>query len=118
MKWAFVGAMALGLMAAAAASAAPVKAKVAQGVVVGESTDGVAVFRGIPFAAPPVGDLRWKPPQAPAKWTGERAATQFGAQCMQGSRPGGPPVSEDCLYLNINAPAGAKNAPVMVWIHG
>jgi para-nitrobenzyl esterase len=112
-------AVALGLLAAAgSAAAAPVKAKVAQGVVVGEATDGIATWRGIPFAAPPVGDLRWKPPQAPAKWTGERAATQFSANCMQAQRPGSAAVSEDCLYLNINAPAGAKNAPVMVWIHG
>jgi para-nitrobenzyl esterase len=118
MKRIFAGVLALGLLAAGAAHAAPVKAKVAQGVVVGEAADGVAVFRGIPFAAPPVGDLRWKPPQAPAKWSGERPASQFGAQCMQATRPGSPPASEDCLYLNINAPAGAKNAPVMVWIHG
>src|SRR5204862_4642955 len=112
-------ALALGLMAAAGyAVAAPVKANVAQGVVVGEPADGIAVFRGIPFAAPPVGDLRWKPPQAPARWTGDKAATQFGPTCMQGARPAGPTMSEDCLYLNINAPAGAKNAPVMVWIHG
>lgn len=92
-----------------------------QGVV----ADGVASFKGIPFAAPPVGDLRWKPP-APAKpWTGVRKADAYASGCMQD--PGmlkmmgaAANVSEDCLYLNVWT--AAKNAgekrPVMVWIHG
>ncbi len=90
------------------------------------SNDGqVRTFLGIPYAAPPVGPLRWKPPQPAAKWSGVRSATSFGPRCMQTHlypdmvfRDSGP--SEDCLTLNVWAPA-AKNAapfPVMVWIHG
>ncbi len=90
------------------------------------SRDGqVQTFLGIPYAAPPVGPLRWKAPQPAAKWSGVRSATSFGPRCMQTHlypdmvfRDSGP--SEDCLTLNVWAPA-AKNAaplPVMVWIHG
>jgi para-nitrobenzyl esterase len=92
----------------------------------GRSPD-VRVYRGVPFAAPPVGDLRWKPPQPAASWQGVRQATQFGNACSQppfpsngiyGSSP--PPISEDCLYLNIWTPAKSADdrLPVMVWIHG
>lgn len=99
----------------------------ASGLVQGTvSTDGkVRIYEGIPFAAPPVGDLRWKPPQPVAPWQGVRSATQFGARCMQGRifadmvfRDDGP--SEDCLYLNIWTPAESADAklPVMVWIYG
>jgi para-nitrobenzyl esterase len=86
---------------------------------------GVRVFKGIPFAAPPVGALRWKAPQPAAKWTGVRHATEFGSRCMQWQvfgdmifRDAGP--SEDCLYLNVWTPAkSAKDRlPVMVWIYG
>jgi para-nitrobenzyl esterase len=91
---------------------------------------GVTAFLGIPYAAPPVGDLRWRPPQAASPWTGVRNADHFGASCMQnqaGSRlpwteefmtQG--PISEDCLFLNVwtaAANAGAKQA-VMFWIYG
>lgn len=88
---------------------------------------GVRVYRGIPFAAPPVGDLRWKPPQPPAAWQGVREAKEFSNACWQTPYPAGsiyqsklPPLSEDCLYLNIWTPAkSAKDRlPVMVWIHG
>ena len=117
MKLALAGAIALAF--AGAAYAEPVKAKTANGVVVGDLAAGIASYKGIPFAAPPVGDLRWKSPQPVANWAGERAATEFGASCMQNSRLGAEAkVSEDCLYLNVFAPAGARNAPVMVWIHG
>ena len=88
--------------------------------------NAVLAFKGIPFAAPPVGELRWKPPAAPASWEGERDATAFSKACVQpssteGFYAQGPiPQSEDCLYLNVWAPAGASDAkvPVMVWIHG
>ncbi len=83
-------------------------------------------YLGIPFAAPPVGDLRWKPPIAPARWSGIRAATDFGARCMQIAPPGSDMVfrdagpSEDCLTLNVWTPAQNSRAhlPVMVWIYG
>src|SRR5205085_6560625 len=89
-----------------------------------DSASGVLVFRGIPYAAPPVGALRWRPPRAPAHWTGLRHADRLGHNCMQ-SQPYGDidpyaaGVSEDCLYLNVwtNSLGGARR-PVMVWIHG
>lgn len=117
MKSLFAGALTLSLFCAGAAAADPVKVKIAQGSLTGDQTAGVVSFRGIPFAAPPVGDLRWKPPQSAPNWSGDRAATEFSANCVQASR-GGPKSSEDCLYLNVNSPVGAKAAPVMVWIHG
>jgi para-nitrobenzyl esterase len=114
----FIGACTSAPETAIAADGKP-RAKTASGVVVGELVGDIATYKGIPFAAPPIGDLRWKPPQPAASWTGERAATSYGASCSQNSRLGAEAkVSEDCLYLNVYAPKGAKNAPVMVWIHG
>jgi len=89
-----------------------------------ESGDGkVRIFLGIPYAAPPVGPLRWKPPQPPAPWKDVREATAFGPRCMQPDlmksvvfRDSGP--SEDCLTLNVWAPKDASKLPVMVWIYG
>ncbi|HEY7285374.1 MAG TPA: carboxylesterase family protein [Vicinamibacterales bacterium] len=107
-------------------SAAPDTVKVDGGRIAGTAASGVRVFRGIPFAAPPVGDLRWKAPQPVSPWDGVRAADKFGPQCVQTPYPAGSvyamepaPQSEDCLYLNIwtTANAGDKR-PVMVWIHG
>ncbi len=101
--------------------------KTAQGKVDGKlSADGqVREFLGIPFAAPPVGPLRWKPPQPAAKWRGVRAATAFGSRCMQAAVYSDmifrdPGQSEDCLTLNVWTPAKDKHAklPVMVWIFG
>jgi para-nitrobenzyl esterase len=98
--------------------------KTAQGKVEGKmSPDGqVRVFLGIPFAAPPVGPLRWKPPQPAAKWSGVRQTTAFGDHCMQsgGSMFRKAGQSEDCLTLNVWTPAGVTHGklPVMVWIYG
>ncbi len=99
--------------------------KTDSGTVEGEDDGAVHAFLGIPYAAPPVGDLRWKPPIAAAKWAGVRKATEFGAHCMQGNvfgdmnfRDAG--GSEDCLFLNVWVPATAnsRKLPVMVWIYG
>jgi para-nitrobenzyl esterase len=109
-----------------AASAEVAKVKIDSGTLVGSNTAGVNVFKGVPYATPPVGDLRWTPTRPPAAWNGERDATKFALPCSQpmsadGKPNGGGafgPYSEDCLYLNVWAPANAKNAPVMVWLHG
>ena len=100
-------------------------AETVSGRVEGRSENGQSVFRGIPFAAPPVGPLRWRPPQAPAPWNGVRDAGKFGNVCPQRLGDGeyslkDVPMGEDCLTLNIWSPdmrPGAK-LPVMVWIHG
>jgi para-nitrobenzyl esterase len=114
-------------MAFAAHAAAPVKAKIDSGVLVGSGDAGVNVFKGVPFAKPPVGELRWAPPQVPAKWASEYDATQFKLPCPQTTNPDGKTpngggvagaTQEDCLYLNVWAPANAKNAPVMLWLYG
>lgn len=96
------------------------------GVLQGSLQDGVMSFKGIPFAAPPVGNLRWRPPQPAAAWRGVRNATQYGQDCMQLPDPteaaplGATTPSEDCLVLNVWAPArrAAKQSAVMVFIHG
>jgi para-nitrobenzyl esterase len=117
----------MGVQTVAFAQIRYVQLKTADGVLEGVvSADGkVRTFKGIPFAAPPVGPLRWKAPQPPAPWTGVRKASEYGARCMQGSiysdmifHDTGP--SEDCLYLNLWMPAnpGRAKLPVMVWIYG
>ena len=87
------------------ASAAPRPVATQSGRVQGVEGDGVTTWLGIPFAAPPVGDLRWRAPEPPVAWQGVRLADHFGAPCMQNGPPGAPgadlPRSEDCLYLNI-----------------
>ncbi|HEY2710606.1 MAG TPA: carboxylesterase family protein [Caulobacteraceae bacterium] len=107
------------LLTTSAAVAAPVH--IAQGDLTGVTVGAVESFKGIPFAAPPTGDMRWRAPGPAPVWTDVRAAEAFGPICMQGRR--GPPaaMSEDCLSLNIWRPAGAKSGdklPVMVWIYG
>jgi para-nitrobenzyl esterase len=88
------------------------------------STDEVRVYKGIPFAAPPVGDLRWHEPRPPSHWEGVRKADQFSAVCMQQQRgPAGgsaPAPSEDCLYLNVwtAAKSASEHRPVIVWTYG
>ena len=117
----------MGVQTAAFAQIRYEQLKTADGVLEGVvSADGkVRTFKGIPFAAPPVGPLRWKAPQPPVPWTGVRKASEYGARCMQGNiysdmifHDSGP--SEDCLYLNLWMPANPAVArlPVMVWIYG
>ena len=101
--------------------------QVSGGILEGMREDGALVFRGVPFAAPPVGDLRWRPPQPVASWEGVRPAREYAAGCWQrqldlpsfyGDIPA--VVDEDCLYLNVwtGARTADERRPVMVWIHG
>lgn len=118
-----IAAFALWAGVALAASVDETQLTVDGGALRGSSANGVRAFLGIPYAAPPVGALRWKPPQAPAAWSGVRDATQFGAACTQGEDRlfGLTPKqrSEDCLSLNVWAPPRpATPLPVMVWLHG
>jgi len=101
----------------------PTIAVTADGAVKGSASDGVVAFKGIPFAAPPVGALRWRPPQPVTAWSGVRPTTSFVHDCMQtsGANSGLTVTpSEDCLYLNVWRPqnSNGKNLPVMVWIYG
>lgn len=99
------------------------------GAVQGEIDGDIRVFKGIPYAAAPVGPLRWRAPQPAHAWTGVRMTTRFGASCVQPTRALSQPapfalteleasLSEDCLFLNVWAPVDARNAPVIVSIHG
>lgn len=118
------------LVAAAACSAAPTplgtEVALTSGSVRGELTGDVHVYRGIPYAAPPVGDLRWAPPQPVSAWEGTRDATAFGPNCVQPTlpislyAPTERPESEDCLVVNVwsAAQSADERRPVMVWIHG
>lgn len=100
-------------------------AKVTGGEIKGVVRGGVASFKGIPFAAAPVRELRWKAPRPVVPWTGIRSADAFAPGCMQDTgfavmMGGSPNVSEDCLYLNVWTPArnAGEKLPVMVWIYG
>jgi para-nitrobenzyl esterase len=93
----------------------------AGGVLQGKTAGTTDEFLGVPYAAPPVGALRWRPPQPAAPWRGVRQAASYAPHCAQPTSPFGvASTSEDCLYLNVFTPAGAheRNLPVMVWIHG
>ena len=106
---------AVGLLALAA-YAAPVK--VTGGEVVGVQADTLKTYLGIPYAAPPVGELRWRAPQAVVPWKGVKEARSFAPACAQSAPWVTMPKSEDCLYLNIWAPEKASKLPVIVWFHG
>lgn len=129
--WAWGGLGLVGLMLAAlcglpqAAHAQAVAAvSLAQGRLAGRTEQGVESFKGVPYAAAPVGPLRWRAPQTAPAWTGVRDASAFSGVCPQADVSGEPyrtpPVqTEDCLYLNVWRPVAAKaGLPVMVWIHG
>jgi para-nitrobenzyl esterase len=92
------------------------------GELIGEAREGVRVFRGIPYAAAPVGELRWRAPQPPPPWTGVRMALEFGAPAIQDELFFPKSMqSEDCLSLNVWSPSSAKAGaalPVLVWFHG
>ena len=134
----FASGLALVVVCLAGAGAAPAAGQDAGGVVTVEGGqlagapsplgDEVTVYRGVPFAAPPVGDLRWRPPEPPAAWEGVRDATAAAPACMQNALPaavrtfydaGVDRMDEDCLYLNVwTAAEPDDRAPVLVWIHG
>ena len=110
----------------AVAAPAPLVVAIDGGRVRGSAEDGVLSWKGMPFAAPPVGPLRWRAPQPPAKWSGVRDATAYGSDCMQkpfaaDAAPLGTAPAEDCLYANVWRPANGarkKKLPVIFWIYG
>jgi para-nitrobenzyl esterase len=110
--------------AVAFAAGAPDQAKIDTGMLKGSLHDGIAAFKGIPFAAPPTGANRWMPPQPVQPWHGVRPALDYGPDCMQLPFPGdaaplGVTPSEDCLYANVWTPEKrSRKLPVIVWIYG
>ena len=123
-RWRFAGVLVVAMQLACVAVAQQVLTE--SGALSGMHEGGISVYKGVPFAAPPIGELRWRPPVHVAPWTGPRKADAFAPACVQVgvSMPGETPpaVSEDCLYLNIWTPAKAipaqEHLPVIVWIYG
>ncbi|RRS04108.1 carboxylesterase family protein [Aquabacterium soli] len=122
----FAASCALGALLMTSAQAtrftpAPPKVQISQGELSGKLADGVRAYLGVPYAAPPVGELRWQSPQPPADWSGTRDGRAFRDRCAQPLSFLSPKsVNEDCLYLNVHVPddIGGEKLPVMVWIHG
>jgi len=119
-----VGGLVLAAVSVFSSAAAGAPVRTGGGLIEGVEDSSLQVFKGVPFAAPPVGSLRWRPPQPAPAWPGVRRADHFAPECPQvGAYPDdapAEPMSEDCLYLNIWAPPAAANSklPVMVWIYG
>jgi para-nitrobenzyl esterase len=120
MKSVRAAALAACCLLAGAVHAAPSTStvKVSGGEIAGASSEGVATYLGVPYAAPPVGDLRWRAPQPVRPWQGVRQARSYGPACAQTAVWITNPKSEDCLTLNIWAPERGRKLPVLVWIHG
>ncbi len=124
MKWTLVALGAVLALLATSASATISQAQTGAGTVQGEVIDGVGEFKGIPFAAAPIGDLRWKAPRPVAPWQGVRKTVAFGPACMQGpilaQMGSNAAQSEDCLYIDVWTPANsaADKLPVIAWIYG
>ncbi|WP_085219470.1 carboxylesterase/lipase family protein [Allosphingosinicella indica] len=123
VKWAIAAAAAA--LALPATAQQPVEIDAPAGAARGTQADGLKLFKGLPYAQPPVGERRWQAPADLPRWSGVRDATQFGASCIQPARRGESiyaddvgTTSEDCLTLNVWAPENARNAPVFVWIYG
>ncbi len=109
----------MGLLAACGGGSQDPQVRTASGLVGGNSGATANSYLGIPYAAAPVGERRWRAPAAPASWSGVRSAQNFGPHCAQPPTPfGAASISEDCLYLNVFTPKGPGPFPVMVWIHG
>ena len=123
-RWRFAGMVIAAVQVAGVSVAMGQQAWTESGAISGVREGGLSVYKGVPFAAPPVGDLRWRPPATVTPWTGTRETDAFAPACMQigVSMPGETPpsVSEDCLYLNIWTPAKSaqERLPVIVWIYG